>query len=317
MKDITDNQPSPNDVEAAIALQQKMQQEVWPKGLESINNLSPQLKQQILSKAPFLDPSDNLIKVEGRLELSDLSFGRKHPILIPDTNLGDALIGYLHAQTEHQGRKITASHIREQGYYPLGGKKRVTRIIAACILCRTLRAPLMSQKMADLPETRLHKTPPFYHCGIDVFGHFNIRQCKETRQRSGTQKVWVLIFSCLYSRAIHLEVLDSMDTASFKQAFARFQALRGECVYLRSDAGSNFVGARNTDVELSEEVLTEVQADWQQQNKVWEFNPPRASHMGGVWERAIGQVRQIIVGYLVTRNTRSHRPMTSSTRCTT
>ena len=162
----------------------------------------------------------------------------------------------------------------------------------------------MSQKMADLPETRLHKTPPFYHCGIDVFGHFNIRQCKETRQRSGTQKVWVLIFSCLYSRAIHLEVLDSMDTASFKQAFARFQALRGECVYLRIDAGSNFVGARNTDVELSEEVLTEVQADWQQQNKVWEFNPPRASHMGGVWERAIGQVRQVLQGYLLPKEQR-------------
>ena len=163
----------------------------------------------------------------------------------------------------------------------------------------------MSQKMADLPETRLHKTPPFYHCGIDVFGHFNIRQGKETRQRSGTQKVWVLIFSCLYSRAIHLEILDSMDTASFKQAFDRFQAIRGECVYLRSDAGSNFVGARNTEVEISEEVLTEVQSAWHQQNKIWEFNPPRASHMGGVWERAIGQVRQVLQGYLLPKQQRN------------
>ena len=74
----------------------------------------------------------------------------------------------------------------------------------------------MKQKMADLPETRLHQTPPFYHCGIDVFGPFYIKDGKETRGKSGTRKLWVLIFSCLYSRAIHMEPLDHMDTASFK-----------------------------------------------------------------------------------------------------
>ena len=77
----------------------------------------------------------------------------------------------------------------------------------------------MTQKMADLPEHRLHRTPPFYHCGIDVFGHFLIRHGKPTRANPGTQKVWVLLFSCLYSRAVHLEILDSMDTPSFKMAF--------------------------------------------------------------------------------------------------
>ena len=90
----------------------------------------------------------------------------------------------------------------------------------------------MKQKMADLPETRLHQTPPFYHCGIDVFGPFHIKHGKETRGKSGTRKLWVLIFSCLYSRAIHMEPLDHMDTASFKMAFERFQVNRGECAYL-------------------------------------------------------------------------------------
>ena len=194
-----------------------------------------------------MDTNDGLIKVGGRLEQSDLTFGRKHPTLVPDTELGDALIGYLHSHTEHQGRKITTAAIRESGYYPVGGRKRIDRIIAACIHCRTLRAPTMTQKMADLPAERLYRIPPFYHCGIDVFGPFLTRYGKATRSNTGTRKTWVLIFSCLYTRAIHLETLDSMDTASFKMAFNRFQAIRGDCAYLRSDAGSNFMGARNED----------------------------------------------------------------------
>ena len=40
-------------------------------------------------------------------------------------------------------------------------------------------------------------------------------------------------------------MLDAMDTSSFRLAFERFQAVRGECVYLKSDQGTNFMGARN------------------------------------------------------------------------
>ena len=112
----------------------------------------------------------------------------------------------------------------------------------------------MTQKMADLPIERLYRTPPFYHCGIDVFGPFLIRHGKRTRANTGTQKIRVLMFTCMYSRGIHLETLESMDTASFKMAFQRFQDLRGQCVYLRSDAGSNFMGGRNEQTDLDDAV---------------------------------------------------------------
>ena len=171
-----------------------------------------------------------------------------------------------------------------------------------------LRAPVMNQKMADLPAQRLQRTPPFYHCGIDVFGHFPIRHGKATRANPGVQKVWVLLFSCLYTRAVHLEILESMDTASFLLAFNRFQAIRGDCAYLRSDAGSNFIGARNEEFDPSEKVpdkvINDVRNDWTKQGKIWDINPPQASHMGGVWERAIGQIRQIIQAYLLPINQR-------------
>ena len=40
------------------------------------------------------------------------------------------------------------------------------------------------------------------------------------------------------------------------------------------------------------------------QGKQWDVNPPLASHFGGVSERAIGQVRQIIQAYLLTKEDR-------------
>ena len=51
-------------------------------------------------------------------------------------------------------------------------------------------------------------------------------------------------------------------------------------------------------------VVSEMQDSWTKKGKLWDINPPLASHFGGVWERAIGQVRQIIQGYLLPRQDR-------------
>ena len=72
--------------------------------------------------------------------------------------------------------------------------------------------------------------------------------------------------------------------------------------------GSNFIGARNEEFDplekVPENVINDVRNDWTKQGKIWEINPPQASHMGGVWERAIGQIRQIIQAYLLPINQR-------------
>ena len=51
-------------------------------------------------------------------------------------------------------------------------------------------------------------------------------------------------------------------------------------------------------------MVNEVRSHWEQQGKTWDINPPHASHFGGVWERAIGQVRQVISGYLLPKQDR-------------
>ena len=50
--------------------------------------------------------------------------------------------------------------------------------------------------------------------------------------------------------------------------------------------------------DLTPELVDELMEDWQQNGKVWDISPPGASHVGGVWERKIGQIRQMFYGYL-------------------
>ena len=74
------------------------------------------------------------------------------------------------------------------------------------------------------------------------------------------------------------------------------------------------MGAMNEEQEGIEEVIKEARDQWEQEGKIWEVNPQLASHFRGVWELAIGQVRQILQRYLVVKDERvlSHEEFETS-----
>lgn len=91
--------------------------------------------------------------------------------------------------------------------------------------------------MADLPLDRVELAPPFTYCGVDCFGPFLIKEGRKELKRYG------VLFICFTSRAIHLEIANSLDTDSFINALRRFVSLRGPIRQLRSDRGTNFMSA--------------------------------------------------------------------------
>jgi hypothetical protein len=102
------------------------------------------------------------------------------------------------------------------------------------------------------------------------------------------------------TRAIHIELIEEMSSASFINALRRFIALRGPVTELRSDRGTNFIGAA---CELGMNSLFvengPVQKHLLKAGIIWKFNPPHASHMGGSWERMIGDVRRVLDALLL------------------
>lgn len=98
----------------------------------------------------------------------------------------------------------------------------------------------------------------------------------------------------LYSRALHVEILDDLSTDAFINGLRCFIALRGSVRQIKCDQGTIFAGAKNemhvalqeVDAEKLATFLTEKQCDFV-------LNTSHANHAGGVWERQIRTVRNV------------------------
>ena len=143
--------------------------------------------------------------------------------------------------------------------------------------------------MADLPPDRVMPySSPFSSVGVDCFGPFYCKRGRSTEKRYGC------LFTCLVSRAVHIEMCHSLDADSFLNAVMRFASRRGQPTLIRCDNGTNFVGGC---AELSKSVNEwnrAVENHLLQKSIKWQFNTPRASHMGGVWERQIRSIRRVM-----------------------
>ncbi|XP_069133232.1 uncharacterized protein [Argopecten irradians] len=194
---------------------------------------------------PFLD-DNGILRVSGRIKHGDFDASVKHPIILPrKSHVTKLVIRHYHERVEHQGRGITTGEIRANGFWIVGCSSAVSSYISKCVTCLKLRGITQGQRMADLPADRLSPEPPFTYSGVDFFGPFYIKEGRKELKRYG------VIFTCMSSRAIHVETANSLDTSSFINALRRFLAIRGPVRQLRSDRGTNLVGAEH---ELREEL---------------------------------------------------------------
>ena len=307
--------PSSKDSESAkIAIIKAVQNEAFAddisvlkrenKETESRDQLKEQRrtlrKSNLAGLDPFLD-QDGVLRVGGRLNRSSLTFEEKHPILLPKKHhVSQLIIRHYHEKViHHQGRQITHGAVRQAGFWVINGHKEVSRMVNVCVTCKKLRGRTLTQHMADLPVDRMETHPPFTNVGLDVFGPWQI-QVKKLRGRNTNAKRWGLVLTCLSSRGIHIEILHSMDANSFICALRRFFAIRGQAAILRCDCGTNFVGAKSElDGALNEMDAEKVKKYVAEQGCEWKFNPPHASHFGGVWERQIGTIRRVLDAMLL------------------
>lgn len=143
-------------------------------------------------------------------------------------------------------------------------------------------------KLGDPQKISIDPSLPFSYCGMDCFGPFYTRQGPKEQKRYG------LLFTCLCSRAIHVELLEDL-TDAFINALRCFIAIRGTVRQIRSDQGSNFVGAKNEMGRALNELDKERVATFLAENRCdFCMNVPDASHVGGVWERQIRTVRSVL-----------------------
>ena len=162
----------------------------------------------------------------------------KHPMILPKNHcVADLILQDSHERLGHSGRNNVLSHVRQK-YWIIDARSSIRRMLSQCTICRRQHGASRTQIMADLPRNRVvPNEPPFTRTGVDLFGPFNIKCGRSSVKRYGVK------FTCLACRAVHIEMATSLETASFIQALRCFIARRGQVKEMRSDNGTNFVGA--------------------------------------------------------------------------
>ena len=182
-------------------------------------------------------------------------------------------------------------------------------IVQRCVTCRKRRAETISLMMADLPRERLaFKELPFTNTGVDYFGPFYVSVKRSTEKR------WGFLFTCLTTRAVHFDVVPSMDTSSCVMGIERFTARRGIPSVLWSDNGTNFIASEKELLQnissSNQHVLSETLV---KKRILWKFNPPSAPHHGGIWERLVRSFKHVF--YAVLGNRRLTDEILTTTFC--
>ena len=288
-------------IKAENKLVSLIQQRAYSNEISTYKTLQPKsnkrkAKTRLWRLNPLLD-ENGILRVGGRLGRTDFSSETKHPAILPYDAIATRRIAEsCHLAVEHSGRTTTVGEIRQSGYWIVNVNSCVRSIINRCVPCRLFRGRMGEQKMADLPEGRFSCEGPFVYAGVDICGPFMIKEKRSEVKR------YVALFTCMASRAIHLESTKDMSADSFILALRRFLARRGFVKSIKSDNGTNFVGAEaelrkgwdEMDHRKVSDFLLSKKCDWIS----WERNPPCASHMGGVWERQIRSVRNIMCSLL-------------------
>ena len=243
---------------------------------------------QLASLSPIMQ--DDIILLGGRLQRAPIGYNTRHQAILPNKhNITDAVIRHCHIANAHAGVEDTLAHTRQK-YWIIKGKSAVKRVVSRCQLCRRYNAHIQQQIMAPLPLERLEPyKPPFTYIGIDYFGPLKVKQ------RRSYVKRWGCIFVCLTMRAVHIEIAHSLDTDSFLCCLQRFMNRRGKPEKIYSDNGTNFTsGEKELKQCIIEWNTKKISKSLAQQHIEWHFNPPAASHMGGVWERLIRSTKNIL-----------------------
>ncbi|XP_038117303.1 uncharacterized protein LOC119769345 [Culex quinquefasciatus] len=255
-------------------------------------------KDKLSALHPFLD-GQGTMRVGGRLQNSSHPYDVKHPIILPGSHkVTELLLRELHLRNLHAGPTLLTATVNQQ-YWVIGLQAAVRQAVQGCARCVRLKGKTASQLMGSLPVTRVMGTRAFAHVGVDYAGPVKVHASCVRGVK--TTKGYIVVFVCMATKAVHLELASDLSTNTFIGALKRFVSRRSHPNEMWSDCGTNFVGADTW--------LKEIRGALEKHNVAanrfltnlgikWVFNPPSAPHRGGLWEAAVKSAKKHLVAVL-------------------
>ena len=276
---------------------------------------------------PVWDPRTQLIRVRGRVQPHFTHSKKRPPLVLPAKHHSvDLYIRWTHERRRHAGVTNTFNYLRCDCWI-IRPRQRIKKIIKECVDCNKITSRAFDEEPADIPIDRLRRADPFEVTGLDQAGPFCFKDAEGTKKRAKDgnqgnldievsedsseeesteplngftargkrrklkgQKLWVLIFTCAVTRAVHFELVFDFTAESFINAFIMFQARRGECriIYLDNHA-TNVCSASAINAIIRNQGLR----TWTNTEGIeWRFIPSASPWWGGWWERMVRSLKE-------------------------
>ncbi|XP_059083353.1 uncharacterized protein LOC131880688 [Tigriopus californicus] len=249
-------------------------------------------KSRLSNLSPFVDDV-GLLRARGRLSQAQVGYDQRFPVILCPRHPLTKLILKKEHKTDHHPSVNQGLALIRQKYWVLRGREAVRKVRMECKFCQKMMATPASQEMADLPAERLAMgKPTFWNTSVDLFGPFEVLVL-----RNKVEKRWGVLFACMTTRAVHLEIVPSLSTQDFLNTLRNFVNLRGKPDLLYCDNGTNFVGARNFLRELQES-SARIESSSVASDIRWQFQVPGAPHWGGIHESLVKAAKKALVKVL-------------------
>ncbi|XP_042904345.1 uncharacterized protein [Parasteatoda tepidariorum] len=250
---------------------QTIQKESFPLEYEALSKSKSLPKNSKIEKLnPLFD--NNIIRLGGRLQFSDLSESEKHPILLEGSHpFASLLIRHTHLKMHHLEVRIVLSQLRSK-WWILRARQAIKKVIHTCLPCKILKQKRGEQIEAPLPAERIQKSTPFEATGIDYAGPLYVKNEKLVT------KAYIVIFTCAVTRAIHLEVVSNLSTDVFLLALQRFVSRRSLPHTVYTDNATTF-GAADKELRSLWNIISssKIHQFYAHHNMTWKFIAPRAA----------------------------------------
>ncbi|XP_063381137.1 uncharacterized protein LOC134667644 [Cydia fagiglandana] len=282
---------------AEIAILRQTQTDLFGEEFALLREAKPLPKSSKLNPlCPIID-EDGLLRLDSRIKrMKNVDYATTSPIILdgrhPAVRL---LIRHYHVEAAHAFNELVINELKQR-FWILRCRSEVRMVARKCAYCIKRKATPHIPPTGDIPDVRLkHHKRPFTNTGLDYFGPVEVSIGRRREKR------WIALFTCMTTRAVHLEIVASLSSDSAIMSIRRFAARRGLPNKILSDNGTSFVGANRQLCEFYSDAVQDFAAS---KRIEWCFIPPASPFMGGCWERLVKTVKTAL---LVTLKERAPR----------
>ncbi|CAL4117170.1 unnamed protein product, partial [Meganyctiphanes norvegica] len=197
---------------AKIHVLKVMQKQSFPSEIDFI--LDPRNKKppDLVNNLNLFIDRTGLMRSNGRIGKNKyFEYEVINPVLLAkDHLLTRRIIEEAHLQVKHLGIQATLNNVRLAGFWLTHPYQSVKNVINPCVICQKFNAlSYRYPKVTNLPKHRVNFVRPYLHVGVDFTGHIMVREGKTEK------KMYLLLFTCLNIRSVHMELLPDMTTGQF------------------------------------------------------------------------------------------------------